>query len=173
MAPWILFKYLEGFLYIWLSGGSDWNPSHHILSEAFKSKPNCSWTTCHVKSHIGDVTQVLCTIRWAEWYNRNCSTGSTGCVPPALLRGALTIIEMTQAVCLYGPDQSSRRALRRSALHSQYRHNNETHKSNLWATITHDAALMSYILREHLQHSIQSPDSIYISTIKPMWVPTN
>lgn len=83
---------------------SDWNPSHHLFTGAPELQPSRSRTTCHVKSPIGDVTWALCTIRWAERCNRNCSTSSTGCVPPALLRGALTIIEMAQAVCLYSPE---------------------------------------------------------------------
>lgn len=61
--------------------------------------PSCSWITCQVKSRLADVTRVLRTIRWAEWCNRNCSTGSAGCVPTALPRAALTVIAVAQAAC--------------------------------------------------------------------------
>lgn len=86
-------------LHIRLPADLTWDPSH-----LHRSPWSCSWTTSHVTSAISDVTRVQSTIRWAEWCNRSCSTGSTGCVPPALPRAALTVIEMAQAVCLYSPE---------------------------------------------------------------------
>lgn len=67
----------------------------HISSEAIV-KPAAGQ---HVMLNLVLVMwQALCTIRWGEGCNRNCSTGSTGCAPAALLREQLTDIEMAQAV---------------------------------------------------------------------------
>lgn len=67
----------------------------HISSEAIV-KPAAGQ---HVMLNLVSVMwQAPCTIRWGEGCNRNCSTGSTGCAPAALLRAQLTDIEMAQAV---------------------------------------------------------------------------
>lgn len=57
-----------------------------MCTEAVQWQPDRSWVTCHVGSRSGDVTRAPCAIRWVvERCKRNCSTGSTGCVPTALL----------------------------------------------------------------------------------------
>lgn len=129
------------------TGTSVWKPSHHICT---------SWSQIAAGQHV-TLNLPVCDVCDQEhcapsgglgWCNRNCSTGSTGCVPPALLRGALTIIEMAQAVfaCIV-LNQSSRRALKRSAVYSQTQaQQSNTHKqaSPLYTACLH------YIFRVHL-----------------------
>lgn len=74
--------------------------------------------TCQVPSSPADVTRVLRTIRWAEWRNRNRSTGSAGCVPTALPGAALTILAMAQAVCPRSPESVRQESPLKGAQHA-------------------------------------------------------
>lgn len=93
---------------------------HHVLMEAGgggeeeerkqQLQPSGSRPTYHVGTGNWDVTRAPAH-RQVDSDVTNCSTGSTGCIPPALHGEALTIIAMAQAVCLYSPGAAKQESL--------------------------------------------------------------
>lgn len=82
--------------------------------------PRGSSTACHVKQNVNDVTGALRTIRWEEWCNWNCSTGSTGCIPWHYWEEDWGSLKRQKLSACIVQNQSSRRAWSSA----QHRHNN-------------------------------------------------